>query len=77
VGNVSQEIYESCTEPMLSHINVGTSVDCTITEMALTMADVVGYTGQVSFDTTKPDGAPRKLMNADTLKNWVGRTASN
>jgi GDP-L-fucose synthase len=68
VANVSQATYESCTEPMLSHINVGTGVDCTIAEMALTMADVVGYTGQVSFDTTKPDGAPRKLMNVDTLK---------
>jgi GDP-L-fucose synthase len=68
VANVSQETYESCTEPMLSHINVGTGVDCTIAEMALTMADVVGYKGQVSFDTTKPDGAPRKLMNVDTLK---------
>ena len=68
VANVSQETYESCTEPMLSHINVGTGVDCTIAEMALTMADVVGYEGQVSFDTTKPDGAPRKLMNVDTLK---------
>jgi GDP-L-fucose synthase len=68
VANVSQEIYESCTEPMLSHINVGTGVDCTIAEMALTMAEVVGYKGEVSFDTTKPDGAPRKLMNVDTLK---------
>lgn len=68
VANVSQEIYESCTEPMLSHINVGTGVDCTIAEMALTMADVVGYKGKVSFDTSKPDGAPRKLMNVDTLK---------
>lgn len=68
VANVSQETYESCTEPMLSHINVGTGVDCTIAEMALTMAEVVGYKGEVSFDTTKPDGAPRKLMNVDTLK---------
>jgi GDP-L-fucose synthase len=68
VANVSQETYESCTEPMLSHINVGTGVDCTIAEMALTMADVVGYKGTVSFDTSKPDGAPRKLMNVDTLK---------
>jgi GDP-L-fucose synthase len=68
VANVSQETYESCTEPMLSHINVGTGVDCTIAEMALTMADVVGYKGKVSFDTSKPDGAPRKLMNVDTLK---------
>ncbi|MFP6844255.1 MAG: GDP-L-fucose synthase [Thalassolituus sp.] len=68
VANVSQETYESCTEPMLSHINVGTGVDCTIAELALTMAEVVGYQGSVTFDATKPDGAPRKLMNVDTLK---------
>ena len=68
VANVSQETYESCTEPMLSHINVGTGVDCTISELALTMAEVVGYQGSVTFDATKPDGAPRKLMNVDTLK---------
>ena len=68
VANVSDEIYQSCTEPMLSHINVGTGVDCTISEMAHTMAEVVGYKGKITFDTTKPDGAPRKLMNVDTLK---------
>jgi GDP-L-fucose synthase len=69
VMNASKEVYESCTNEMLSHINVGTGVDCTIAEMALTMAKVVGYQGAVKFDVTKPDGAPRKLMNVDTLKN--------
>ena len=69
VMNVSKEVYESCTQEMLSHINVGTGVDCTIAEMALTMARVTGYKGEVKFDATKPDGAPRKLMNVDTLKN--------
>ncbi|MDP7187810.1 GDP-L-fucose synthase [Thalassolituus sp.] len=68
VANVSDDIYQSCTEPMLSHINVGTGVDCTISEMAHTMAEVVGYKGKITFDATKPDGAPRKLMNVDTLK---------
>ena len=68
VANVSDDIYQSCTEPMLSHINVGTGVDCTISEMAHTMAEVVGYKGKITFDTTKPDGAPRKLMNVDTLE---------
>jgi GDP-L-fucose synthase len=68
VMNVSQQTYETCTEPMLSHINVGTGVDCTIAELAHTMAEVVGYQGLVVFDATKPDGAPRKLMNVDTLK---------
>jgi len=67
VMNVAQNIYESCTDPMLSHINVGTGVDCTISELALTMAEVVGYEGEVTFDASKPDGAPRKLMNVDTL----------
>ncbi len=68
VAEVSQEIYEACTEPMLSHINVGTGVDCTIAEMAHTMAAVVGYQGRIVFDATKPDGAPRKLMDVSTLK---------
>jgi GDP-L-fucose synthase len=67
VMNVSKDVYESCTQEMLSHINVGTGVDCTIAELALTMAAVVGYQGEVGFDATKPDGAPRKLMNVDTL----------
>ncbi|MCG8380938.1 MAG: GDP-L-fucose synthase [Gammaproteobacteria bacterium] len=68
VANVSDEIYQRCTEPMLSHINVGTGVDCTISEMAHTMADVVGYQGTIIFDTTKPDGAPRKLLDVEVLK---------
>jgi len=68
VMNASKDVYESCTEEMLSHINVGTGVDCTIAELALTMAEVVGYLGEVGFDATKLDGAPRKLMNVDTLK---------
>ena len=68
VAEVAQDVYESCTEPMLSHINVGTGVDCTISEMAHTMAAVVGYQGRIVFDATKPDGAPRKLMDVSTLK---------
>lgn len=68
VMNVDKTTYEENTEPMLSHFNVGTGIDCTIKEMALTMADVVGYQGNVTFDVTKPDGAPRKLMNVDKLK---------
>jgi GDP-L-fucose synthase len=68
VMNASKDVYESCIQEMLSHINVGTGVDCTIAELALTMAAVVGYEGEVGFDATKPDGAPRKLMNVDTLK---------
>ncbi len=68
VMNVDQSVYQDNTGPMLSHINVGTGMDCTIREMALTMASVVGYQGNVVFDATKPDGAPRKLMDVSKLK---------
>lgn len=59
--------YQAHTQPMLSHINVGTGVDCTIREMAETMADVIGYHGAVVFDASKPDGTPRKLMDVSRL----------
>ncbi|HDR2588769.1 TPA: GDP-L-fucose synthase [Enterobacter ludwigii] len=60
--------YQENTQPMLSHINVGTGVDCTIREMAETMAKVTGFKGQIVFDATKPDGTPRKLMDVSRLK---------
>ena len=55
------------TQPMLSHINVGTGKDVTIREMAETMKQVVEYEGKLTFDTTKPDGAPRKLTDVARL----------
>ena len=61
------ETYQANTQPMLSHINVGTGVDCTIRELAETMAKVVGFTGQVVFDSSKPDGTPRKLLDVSRL----------
>jgi GDP-L-fucose synthase len=67
VMNLDKSIYDENTEPMLSHINVGTGVDCTIKELVETVAKVVGFEGEVSFDASKPDGAPRKLMNVDRL----------
>jgi len=69
VMNLDKQIYESNTSPMLSHINVGTGVDCTIRELVETVAKVTGFEGTISFDLTKPDGAPRKLMNVDRLKS--------
>jgi GDP-L-fucose synthase len=53
---------------MCSHINVGTGRDVTIAELANTMAKVVGFTGDIEFDTSKPDGAPRKLMDVSRLE---------
>ncbi|MGC9423654.1 GDP-L-fucose synthase [Vibrio sp.] len=67
VMELDNETYQANTEPMLSHINVGTGVDCTIREMAETMAKVVGFEGNVVFDSTKPDGTPRKLMDVSRL----------
>ncbi|MEZ8968478.1 GDP-L-fucose synthase family protein [Vibrio breoganii] len=69
VMNLDEMTYQSNTEAMLSHINVGTGVDCTIRELVETVAKVVGFEGEVVFDATKPDGAPRKLMNVDRLAN--------
>lgn len=69
VMNLEQSIYDVNTQPMLSHINVGTGVDCTIKELVETVAKVVGFTGEIKFDANKPDGTPRKLMNVDRLKS--------
>jgi len=63
------ETYQANTKSMLSHINVGTGKDVTIREMAETMKEVVGFKGDLSFDTTKPDGAPRKLIDVSRLSN--------
>ncbi|MDH5712106.1 MAG: GDP-L-fucose synthase [Gammaproteobacteria bacterium] len=60
--------YAQNTQPMLSHINVGTGVDCTIRELAETIKRVVGFEGELGFDASKPDGTPRKLMDVDRLK---------
>ncbi|GMQ47899.1 GDP-L-fucose synthase [Vibrio sp. 10N] len=67
VMELDKAIYDENTEPMLSHINVGTGVDCTIRELVETVAKVIGFKGKIVWDTTKPDGAPRKLMNVDRL----------
>ena len=69
VMNLNNETYQANTQDMLSHINVGTGVDCTIRELVETVAQVVGFTGNIEFDATKPDGAPRKLMNVSRLKD--------
>lgn len=59
--------YQSNTEPMLSHINVGVGEDVTIREAAEIVRKVVGFEGEIEFDTTKPDGTPRKLMDSGKL----------
>lgn len=62
------KVYKTHTQPRMSHINVGIGVDCSIREIAETVAKVVGYQGNIEFDTSKPDGTPRKLMTVSRLK---------
>jgi len=69
VMDLSKKNYSENTEPMLSHINVGTGIDCTIRELSETMKSVVDFDGELFFDTTKPDGTSRKLMDVSRLKN--------
>ncbi|WFP52047.1 GDP-L-fucose synthase [Methylomonas sp. EFPC3] len=69
VMGLSEAEYKSCTEPMLSHLNVGTGTDVTIRELAETIGRVVGFQGEISWNTSKPDGTPRKLMDVSKLKS--------
>jgi GDP-L-fucose synthase len=67
VMGLDEATYAANTRPMLSHINVGTGVDCTIRALAEALARVIGYEGRLAFDTSKPDGTPRKLMDVSRL----------
>ncbi|NKD56027.1 MULTISPECIES: GDP-L-fucose synthase [unclassified Haematospirillum] len=67
VMNLGEAIYAQYTQPMLSHINVGCGYDITIKELAETIAKVIGYVGDITFDPRKPDGTPRKLMDSTRL----------
>jgi GDP-L-fucose synthase len=68
VMNLNKSIYDQHTRPMQSHVNVGYGSDITIAELAQTVGKVIGYSGEIVFDSTKPDGAPRKLMDSGLLK---------
>ena len=75
VMDLDPEAYRAHTEPMLSHINVGLGEDCSIRELAETIASVTGYEGDIEFDSSKPDGTPRKLLDTSKLKalGWEPR----
>jgi len=77
VLELDKETYKANTKPMLSHINVGTGKEVTIKEMAETMKEVVGYAGRLVFDATKPDGAPRKLIDVTRLENMGWKYSVN
>lgn len=67
VMELDHSVYRDHTQPRLSHINVGTGKDCTIRELAETVAKVTGFTGRLTFDSGKPDGTPRKLLDVSRL----------
>jgi GDP-L-fucose synthase len=67
VMNLPKTTYDAHTQPMQSHINVGCGEDITIQELAQAVGKAVGYQGSIDFDATKPDGAPRKLMDSSRL----------
>lgn len=69
VMTVEKSTYESYTQPMQSHINVGYGADVTIEELAHAIAKVVGFSGQIEFDRTKPDGTPRKWMDSTRISS--------
>ena len=75
VLHLDAEVYAANTQPTLSHINVGTGTDVSINELAHMLAAVTGYTGRITFDTSKPDGTPRKLMDVSRLTS-MGWTAN-
>ena len=75
VMELSSSEYMSQTSDRLSHLNVGTGTDVTIREVAELIGQVVGYQGRIGFDTSKPDGAPRKWLDVSRLGN-LGWTAS-
>jgi len=69
VMQLDKNTYDSQTSPMQSHINVGFGSDITIKELAHAVAKATGYQGSISFDATKPDGAPRKWMDSGRLNH--------
>ena len=77
VLDLDKEIYQSNTHPMLSHINVGSGKDITIKELAEMIKQVIGYQGDLFFDTSKPDGSPRKLIDISRLSDMGWKSSTN
>ena len=76
IHNINKQRYEEITSPMLSHINIGSGIDIKISELANMIKNVVGYRGRIVFDSKKPDGTKRKLMDISSIKQlgWISKT---
>jgi len=68
VMELAPEVYAAHTQPMLSHVNVGTGEDCSIRALAELMASTTGFAGRILFDASRPDGTPRKLLDVSRLR---------
>lgn len=77
IMNLDKETYEKQTSLMSSYINIGSGVELTIAELAEFIKEVVGFKGEIYFDTTKADGVPRKLLNSERLNNLGFRHKTN
>jgi GDP-L-fucose synthase len=77
VMDLPRNTYAAHTDVMASHINVGSGEDLSIAELAQAVSDVVGYRGAIHFDTSKPDGAPRKLLDISCIRElgWKPRVS--
>lgn len=69
IMELDSETYAQHTDPMLSHINIGTGEDLAIRDLAVTIGQVISYSGRIVFDTSKPDGTPRKLMDVRRMQS--------
>ncbi len=73
IMNLDKKNYQNLTNPMCSHINVGKGVDISIKDLSYIIAKIIGYKGEIKFDTSMPDGTMKKLINSNLIKNsgWV------
>ena len=67
--NIDKKTYSKNTSPMTSHINVGSGEDLTIKKLAEIIKEVVGFKGEIKFDSTRPEGSGRKLLNSSKINN--------
>eukprot|EP01031_Cornospumella_fuschlensis_P017895 gene17895-21896_t len=77
IMDLDRSTYDQHTQPQLAHINVGYGADVSIAQLATAIARVVGFGGRITFDATKPDGTPRKLMDVSRLSGlgWTAQIA--
>jgi GDP-L-fucose synthase len=67
--NIDKKLYDKFISPACSHVNIGSGVDLTIKELAENIKEVVAYKGEINFDSTKPDGSTKRLLNSELIKN--------